>query len=194
MSSRALPARPNLAQLKRQAEELRRAHRRREPGAAARIAAHHPQRRGASIDATLDQALALADAQLVVAREYGFESWTRLKHRVELAALVSAYAPHPRFDEAVAALDAGDLDTLGRLLAADAALIHARTNLEPPYHYFTGATLLHHVAGNPDRGRLSGDLPPLTLAIVDVARLLLDAGAEVDARSVPMADRRWDCC
>jgi hypothetical protein len=184
MSSRALPDRPNLAQLRRQAQELRRAHRRREPGAAARIAAHHPELKGASIDATLDRALALADAQLVVAREYGFDSWTRLKHRVELAELVSAHTPHPRFDEAVAAIDAGDLDTLGRLLAADPALVHARTNLEPPYHYFTGATLLHHVAGNPDRGRLSGDLPPLTLAIVDVARLLLDAGADVDARTL----------
>lgn len=55
--------------------------------------------------------------------------------------------------------------------------------LEPPYHYFTGATLLHHVAGNPDRGRLEGKLPPLPKNSPDIARLLLDAGADVNART-----------
>jgi ankyrin repeat protein len=82
--------------------------------------------------------------------------------------------PHPRFDEALAALDAGDVERLRHLLASDPSLVHARTNLEPSYGYFTGATLLHHAAGNPRDN-------PLPANIVEIARLLLDAGADVDA-------------
>jgi hypothetical protein len=184
MSARSLPERPNLAHLKRQAQELGRDHRQRKPAAAARIVAHHPDLEGLAPDAVLDRPLALSAAQLVIAREYGFESWARLKQRVEIAEHVAACRPHPRFDEAVAAMDAGDLEALRALLAAEPALVHARTNLEPPYHYFTAATLLHHVAGNPDRGRLSGQLPPLPATIVDAARLLIDAGADVHARTL----------
>jgi ankyrin repeat protein len=107
-----------------------------------------------------------------------------LKHDVETADRVARFQPHPRFDEAVAAMDAGDLEGLRGLLASDPALVGARTNLEPPYDYFTGATLLHHVAGNPDRGRLSGKLGPLPQNIVAIARLLLDSGAEVNATTL----------
>jgi ankyrin repeat protein len=42
----------------------------------------------------------------------------------------------------------------------------------PYVGYFAGATLLHHVAGNPIRG-------PLPPNIVDVARTLIEAGADV---------------
>jgi hypothetical protein len=181
MSSRSLPSRPNLTQLKRQATELRRSHRERKRSAAARIVAHHPRMKGLPLEAALDKSLALADAHLVVAREYGFENWAQLKHFVETSARLAAFHPHPRFDEAVAALDAGDLETLSRLLGSEPALTLARTNLDPPYHYFTGATLLHHVAGNPDRGRLAGERGPLPKNIVDIARLLLDRGADVNA-------------
>src|SRR5207253_2564444 len=80
-----------------------------------------------------------------------------------------------RFDDAVAALEAGDLRRLDTLLTEHPELARARTNLEPPYHYFAGATLLHHVAWNPSR---RAPVPP---NIVDVARLLIDRGADVDA-------------
>jgi ankyrin repeat protein len=98
--------------------------------------------------------------------------------------LIAKFPPHPRFDDAVAALDSGDLDRLRALIASDHRLVLARTNLEPPYHYFTGATLLHHLAGNPDRGRLDGKLPPLPKNTVELARLLLDSGSEVDAATL----------
>ena len=179
--TRSLPPRPSLTQLKLQANELHQQLRDGRPSAAARVAAHHPRFKGQRPQAVLETALRLADAQLVVAREYGFDSWTKLKERVELADAIAAFRPHPRFEEAVAAMDAGDLERLRSLLAADPTLVHARTNLDPPYHYFTGATLLHHVAGNPDRGRLDGTRPPLPANSPDVARLLLDAGADVTA-------------
>lgn len=71
---------------------------------------------------------------------------------------------------------AGDMDALGSLLAAESEVLAARwPGTEAPYDgYFHGATLLHHVAANP----FIAELPP---NIVDVAALLLDAGAEVDA-------------
>jgi ankyrin repeat protein len=184
MPTRSLPARPNLAQLKIQANELRRSDREGNPSAAARIVAHHPRMRDRILQAELHKPLALADAQLVIAREYGFDNWARLKHHVETAGRVARFQPHPRFDDAVAALDAGDLERLRRLIVSEPELIDARTKLEPPYGYFTGATLLHHVAGNPDRGRMSGKLGPLPGNIVEVARLLIDSGADVHATTL----------
>jgi hypothetical protein len=83
VSTRALPPRPDLAQLKIQAHELHQAHGEGQRSAAARIAAHHPRCKGQPLPAVLDRPLALADAQLVIAREYGFENWAQLKQRVE---------------------------------------------------------------------------------------------------------------
>lgn len=85
-------------------------------------------------------------------------------------------ADHDLFPAALAAVDAGDLQRLGELLARAPELVHARsTSIEPPYDgYFHGATLLHHVAGNPIRGELPEN-------VVEVARALLEAGADVDA-------------
>ena len=184
MPSRSLPPRPNLAQLKIQAGELHRLHREGKSSAAARIVAHHPRMKGQPPQAVLDRPLALADAQLVLAREYGFDNWGALKYHVETAGRVATFTLHPRFVEAVAAMDDGDLERLRSLVASEPGLIHARTNLEPPYHYFTGATLLHHIAGNPDRGRLKGTLGPLPKNSVEIGRLLLDAGADVNASTL----------
>ncbi|MDR3703537.1 MAG: hypothetical protein P4L56_28065 [Candidatus Sulfopaludibacter sp.] len=61
-SARRLPARPSLEQLQKQAKDLLR------------------QYRADSATATL------AEAQLVLAREYGFATWARLKHHVEAIA------------------------------------------------------------------------------------------------------------
>ena len=65
---------------------------------------HHPRWKGRPLQAVLDRPLALADAQLVLAREYGFDNWARLKRHVETAGRLAAFEPHPAFDDAVAAL------------------------------------------------------------------------------------------
>jgi hypothetical protein len=181
MPTRSLPARPDLGQLKLQAKELKRDHADGKMSAAARIAANHPRWKGQPLPAILQQPLTLAAAQLVIAREYGLRNWAHLKHHVETSDRLAKFKPHPRFEEALAALKAGDLQRLRELLAAEQDLIHARTNLEPPYSYFSGATLLHHVAGNP------GWDQPLPTHIVEVARLLLDCGASVDALTLGTA-------
>ena len=68
-----LPARPSLAQLQKQAKDLLRLHRAADPTAIARFDAIR-QPTGAPI---------LADAQFVIAREYGFDTWAKLKHHIE---------------------------------------------------------------------------------------------------------------
>jgi ankyrin repeat protein len=176
MPVRTLPSNPSLVQLKLQAKELQKLFREQKQVALARITAHHPRFKKDS------PRLALADAQMVLAREYGFANWAQLKHFVELSGLISKIKPHPHFEEAVAALDAGDLPKLRRLLKTHPDLVRARGYLNPPYGYFTGATLLHHVAGNPiDEVPGNGSRAPLPENIVDVARLLLESGAEADA-------------
>lgn len=178
MPLRSLPARPSLAQLKRQAYELQRQHRDHKVAAAARFVANHPRLARLTTRDVLAERLSLADALLVIAREYGFESWAALKHVVEAGDRVAQFQPHPRFDDAVAALVAGDLPRLDALLTRHPELIRARTNLEPPFGYFAGATLLHHIAWNPSRRE------PVPANIVDVARLLIDRGADVDAMTL----------
>ena len=82
---------------------------------------------------------------------------------------------HPLFQKALVAVDAGDVSRLRAMLQQASDLVRARSSsVEPPYDgYFHGATLLHHVAGNPIRG----DLPD---NVVEVARVLLEAGADPD--------------
>src|SRR5687767_13296263 len=72
---RELPPRPNLEQLKNQAKDLLKAHQANAPDAIQRVQESHPTWSGAK--------LRLSDAQLVIAREYGFASWPKLKQRLE---------------------------------------------------------------------------------------------------------------
>ncbi len=78
--SRALPASPSLEQQKKQARELLRAARAGDPAALQRLREHHPRY------AERRSHLALADAQLVLAREYGFASWPKLKAWIDRVA------------------------------------------------------------------------------------------------------------
>lgn len=81
-----------------------------------------------------------------------------------------------RLKTALGALDSGNLPLLSSLLRADTDLVTARVKThDAPYEgYFADATLLHHVAGNPRRGELPAN-------VVDVAKLLIDCGADVEA-------------
>lgn len=143
-----LPARPSLEQLRKQAKELLRQYRAGQPAAVARLGSLHPR---APAEARL------ADAQLVLAREFGFPSWARLKRQVE------AWQRPPDYDEPlwgrdtwpfmVAVLE-GDESTVRELLSRDPSLARAQYAYLQPLHYA--------VRG----GRAS------------MVRLLLDAGAD----------------
>jgi ankyrin repeat protein len=73
--TRAMRETPDIDQLRRQARELLEAYRAQSPDAVLEVDAHHRT-------ATLDT-FALHDAQFVLARSYGFESWPKLKAAVE---------------------------------------------------------------------------------------------------------------
>ena len=70
---RPLPPRPSLEFEHKEAKALLRRLRAGDPEARARALARHP-----AIDASAPAHIRLADAQLVIAREYGFTSWPRL--------------------------------------------------------------------------------------------------------------------
>jgi len=75
LPTRALTARPDLDQLKRHAKTLLDAYRAGDAFAIAEVAAHYHDASRSSF--------ALHDAQLVLARAYGFESWPKLKAFVD---------------------------------------------------------------------------------------------------------------
>lgn len=78
MSQRTLPARPSIENLRKQAKDLAKAYRAGRPAAMARVAAI----RLATSPTNLS--LTLADAQHVVACEYGFKSWPQLVRHLTL--------------------------------------------------------------------------------------------------------------
>jgi hypothetical protein len=147
-----LPIGIDVEQYKRQAKELLKDARLGDADAEARVREHHPERERAGARATLK----LADAQLVLAREQGFASWAR-------------FAAYLHFRNAVAALDAGDVTRLESTLDAHPTVLRYECRVGEWYEsgYFSGATLLWHIAGNPNRG-------PLPPNITDIARLLVE--------------------
>jgi ankyrin repeat protein len=118
--TRSLPARPSFQQLRKQAKELLSAYRTGDVAAVAEVERFESQ--------PDPDRFALADAQRVLARAYGFASWTKLKQLVE-GVNAAAFC---------AAIRAGDLATVRRLAEARPDLVH----VEVPG--FTGFPL--HVA------------------------------------------------
>lgn len=92
---------------------------------------------------------------------------------------IESGGPERGLAEGRALLLDGDGEGLRDRLADDPSLVDARwPGAGPPYDgYFHGATLLHHVAGNPL-------IRPLPSSVVEGARVLLDAGAEVDVATL----------
>jgi len=114
-----LPPRPSLEMQQKRAKELLRAVWAGDADALARVAALHPSPPPAD-------GLKLTDAQLVVARGYGFESWASLKRKIE--SLIQT--PVEQF---LAALNAGDIERVRALLEQHAEV---RAVLNEPISYF----------------------------------------------------------
>lgn len=114
---------------------------------------------------------ALADAQFFVARGHGFASWPRFTHHLE--GLARENSPVAKFESAADAIVNGDLKALSKLLDETPSLVHERSTRDHR------STLLHYVSANgieDFRQKTPGN-------IVEIARLLLDAGADVNAES-----------
>jgi len=111
----------------------------------------------------------LTKAQFVIARSEGFTSWPKFtKHLQQLA---ESKSPTSQFEAAADAIANGDMELLKRLLRQHPALVRARSAREH------GAALLHYVSAN----GVEGFRQKTPKNIVAIAKLLLDAGAEVDA-------------
>jgi ankyrin repeat protein len=193
MTARQLPERPNFDQLKRQAKDLLRAARAHDADALARFRtlpafAHHS-------DPDLGRApLALHDAQSVIARELGFDSWNALRARVEeltleFGAAADAFveaatdgradraervlALHPGIAHADfhAALVVGDAETVERRLAEDPrrALERGGSRGWQPLHYVCYTSI-----GARSEAREAG--------LVAIARRLIELGADPNLR------------
>ncbi len=80
-----LPTNPSLDRVRGDARELQRAVRAKDPAAIGTVRQHHPR----PDIAFARELFALHDAQLTVARRYGFTGWPALVHYVELAAGLS---------------------------------------------------------------------------------------------------------
>jgi len=164
----SLPYDAPLTAYQQQAEALYKALQSHEEEAEWRFKWEHPRFRGKGVSDVREAELDLADAQLVVARQYGFENWADL---AAFAAEVRQEGRISRFEAAVEAVVAGDAATLRRLLQQDPELVRARSARR---HH---ATLLHYVAANGVEN-MRQKTPPNA---VEMAKILLDACAEVDA-------------
>jgi ankyrin repeat protein len=139
--SEALPARPSLEWLKKTAKQQLQQLRAQSPGSR------------------------LADAQLQLARRYGFSSWRALKAHVEQF----PSSAHTCDDERVATflrdVGAGRVEAIEATLAASPAIVNAIG----PHPYWGGRPQALHVSIETGRR--------------DVFDLLLDAGADVDGNN-----------
>ena len=113
----------------------------------------------------------LADAQFFVARCHGFASWPKFVKHIE--ALTRSNSGIWDFELVVDAIVNGDVSTLSKLLSDNPELVRARSTREHR------STLLHYVSAN----GVEDFRQKTPKNIVEIANLLLEAGADVNAES-----------
>jgi ankyrin repeat protein len=118
MDSKPLPARPSLEQYKKQAKDLLKAYRSADVEAIRRVKRNHPRFEKLSEPGFEISKFALADAQLVIAREHGFESWPKFTKRIEVINSEVAAQSNPLAAFIEAAIWHGTLDAAEAILAA----------------------------------------------------------------------------
>ncbi len=179
-----LPFNGSLDAYDRQAATLLAAHRAGDPAAIELFHNRHPRFLDDKIkwlpksipDAEIrDADLTFEDARLAIARYYDFRDWQALAAYVES---VSHDGPVREFESAVESVINGDLAALNAALNRNPGLVHQRSTriccFDPTVHR---ATLLHYTAANGVEGYRQKS-PPNS---VEIARALLEAGAEPDA-------------
>jgi ankyrin repeat protein len=154
---KSLPSRPNLEQLRNQAKDLLKSYQSGDRVALQRFHENHPQRSKSAAAEVRQKSFSLADAQLIVAREYGFASWPKLKKHVESIQL-----------------ETGDpMDLLKKAFAEDDA---ARFRRLLERHPELNAKINEPVA--------AFDAPIITrVRSREMLDVLLEAGADINAKS-----------
>jgi ankyrin repeat protein len=184
---RSLPPHPTLDQQKKLAKELLRAWRDRAVAARARVRRQLPDK----------VRITLADAQFVIAREYGFPNWAALRTHIDGT---SAFLPDELREAFRRAFDRRDAAAVRSLLERHAA---ARSLINAPVFSFGGTALgqasddaamvdvLLEFGADPNRRSdwWAGGFHPLHSATGAVAERLLEAGAVPDACAAAHLDR-----
>jgi ankyrin repeat protein len=149
--TRAMRETPDIDQLRRQATELLEAYRTRSPDAVTEVAAHHR--------AATPETFALHDAQFVLARSYGFESWPKLKAAVDGVTTTKLHE----------AVQAGDLGAARALLARRPEIVDL-------------------LRGGPSGFEIRALHIAVMQRDVEMTRLLLEAGADTRGGVWPNRD------
>ncbi|HVG90998.1 MAG TPA: ankyrin repeat domain-containing protein [Alphaproteobacteria bacterium] len=118
MDPKPLPAHPSLEQYKKQAKELLKAYRSADVETIRRVKRNHPRFENLSDPGFEISKFALADAQLVIAREHGFESWPKFTKRIEVINSELAARSNPVAAFIEAAIWHGTLEAAEAILAA----------------------------------------------------------------------------
>jgi ankyrin repeat protein len=212
VSDKFLPDQPNLEQYKKQAKDLLQAHARAEPAALDRITQHHSRLHSKPLEAIRRASFQLSDAQLVIAREHGFESWPKFVKHIETLQLnrevalivdpASAFikaACSPRHGHRSGTLEEAEMilarypqvaasSIYAAAILADEATVRAFLNRDPSSATAKGGSLgwdaLTHLCFSRylRLDRTRSD------AFVSTARALLDAGASPNTGWIQMID------
>lgn len=150
--SKSLPSRPSLEQLRNQAKDLRKQFLAGERAAVERVCEIDPAYKKSSAEG-----IRLHDAQRVIAREYGFASWPKLKEHVE-SILLETGEPMELLKQA---FHADDAPWLRKLLA----------------HYPQFKALINEPIGPFDSPAI------INVRSREMLDVLLEAGADINAKS-----------
>lgn len=189
--TKTLPPSPNLEYEKKQAKVLLKAYQAEETAAVERVRVSHPRLQNVSEKSIPPDQFKLSDAQLVIAREYGFSSWPQLKNQIETL----REGLNETFSQFARAVQHGNTARVRELLEATPAL--AKRINDPVIGFDSPAVvvaagcsqelvdvLLNHGADvNAKSAWWAGAFGALHGANQDMARYLIERGAKVDVHA-----------
>jgi hypothetical protein len=157
---------PIKEQLSRLAENLYKAHQDANPACTIQIKNWFPDLIGKPNQHILDTEFSLGNAQLTIAREFGFQNWEKVEQLKDTAC-------NENFEHAVDAVIHGDIEQLKQMLDKVPTLATMRSC------YGHQATLLIYLAAN----GVETYRQKTPYNAVEIAKVLLDAGADKNAKA-----------
>ena len=147
MDPKPLPAHPSLEQYKKQAKELLKAYRAADVETIRRVKRNHPRFEKLAEPGFDISKFALADAQLVIAREHGFESWPKFAQRIEVINSEADAHANPVAAFIESAIWHGTLEAAEAILAAHPEI--ARTSIHVAAILGDDAAVRRFIAADP---------------------------------------------
>lgn len=152
--------------LELQASTLKRAHDEGDERVLMHLQSWWPDANGKPKNQIMSGSFSIADAQLTMAREYGFDDWGTVASLYEKA-------PDSEFEWALDTMLKGDIAQLGDQLAAKPSLARQHS------HYGHRATLLHYLGAN----GVESFRQVVPMNAPKMAKLLIDHGADIHAEA-----------